>query len=87
MGAGISGKFRNTYGANEHSLPTKYKPNSKLSRTNSKGNVITERYYDSKGRAYKDIDYTNHGNPKTHPNVPHTHRWDWSDPNSPKRGD
>lgn len=33
----------------------------------------------------KDIDYTDHGNPKEHPKVPHEHTWDWSDPNKPKR--
>ena len=25
------------------------------------------------------------GNPKEHPKVPHEHKWDWSDPNKPKR--
>lgn len=35
----------------------------------------------------KDIDYTNHGNPKEHPKVPHTHDWDWNKqkPRSPWR--
>lgn len=42
--------------------------------------------YDNEGRAEKDIDYTNHGNPKNHPKVPHTHKWDWSNPDKPIRG-
>lgn len=33
----------------------------------------------------KDIDYTDHGNPKEHLKVPHEHTWDWSDPNKPKK--
>lgn len=34
------------------------------------GKKIRDRYYDKKGRAKKDIDYTDHGNPKDHPKVP-----------------
>ena len=41
----------------------------------SNGYVLTERYYNEKGEAYIDIDYTCHGNPVTHPVVPHIHRW------------
>ncbi len=33
---------------------------------NEKGDIILERYYDGNGNAYLDIDYSNHGNPKTH---------------------
>lgn len=39
------------------------------------GIIETERYYDKFGRVYLDIDYTDHGNPKTHPVVPHIHTW------------
>ena len=42
------------------------------------GNVVTRRWYDSQGKAYIDVDMTNHGNPKTHPEYPHEHTWDWS---------
>lgn len=49
------------------------------------GKKIRDRYYDKKGRAKKDIDYTDHGNPKDHPKVPHEHFCDWSDPDSPIR--
>lgn len=37
------------------------------------GSLSTERYFDEKGTPYLDIDYSNHGNPKTHPIVPHEH--------------
>ena len=49
------------------------------------GKLIQERYYDSDGRAYLDIDYSNHGNPRTHPNVPHQHHITWRD-GKPRRG-
>ena len=35
------------------------------------GNIITRRGYDSNGNAYRDVDMTNHGNSKTHPEYPH----------------
>lgn len=39
------------------------------------GKVLQRRYYDKNGNAELDIDYTNHGNPKAHPKVPHRHDW------------
>ncbi len=36
-----------------------------------------ERHYGTDGWVDKDIDYTDHGNPKRHPKVPHTHPWEW----------
>ena len=57
-----------------NNLPIKSKPNSKLVRY-CNGKKIQERYYGENGIAKMDIDYTNHGNPKRHPNVPHRHRW------------
>lgn len=65
-------------------LPTKSKPNSKKTLYHN-GKKIRDRYYDKNGCAQKDIDYTDHGNPKEHPQVPHEHKWDWSNPNNPKR--
>ena len=47
-------------------------------------NIITRRWYDSNGNAYRDVDMTNHGNSKTHPEYPHEHTWNWSD-GIPKR--
>ena len=37
------------------------------------GSLCTERYFDENGLPYLDIDYSNHGNPKMHPIVPHEH--------------
>lgn len=37
--------------------------------------IVQERYFDQNGEVYLDIDYTNHGNPKQHPIVPHEHIW------------
>ena len=55
-----------------HSVPPHGMPNSALK--NYQGGILTsERYYDARGDAYLDIDYTNHGNAKTHPIVPHEH--------------
>lgn len=93
MGQGISGYNLKTMGGksysirttDSHSLPRTGTPNSVLQKIDSSGNVSTERYYDKNGYALKDIDYTDHGNPKVH-KVPHEHSWDWSDKKNPKRG-
>ena len=66
-------------------LPIKHIPNSTLTKNDAKGNAIIKRFFDEEGKALKDIDYTNHGNPKRHPKVPHKHRWDWSNPKKPER--
>ena len=42
-------------------------------------NLVTERHYDSNGNAYLDIDYSDHGNSKNHPIVPHEHLIDMND--------
>ncbi len=60
------------------------KPNSSVDILDGNGNLMTRRWYDSEGRAYRDVDMTNHGNPKRHPEYPHEHFWDWSNGN-PKR--
>ncbi|OFD51132.1 hypothetical protein BWGOE4_16230 [Bacillus mycoides] len=41
------------------------------------GKLDKKRYYDHRGRAIKDIDYSNHGNAKKHPVVPHKHYFKW----------
>ncbi len=56
------------------SIPANGKPNSVVKKVIHRY-VVTERYYNEKGEAYLDIDYTCHGNPKAHPKVPHIHRW------------
>ena len=55
-----------------HNVPVTYKPYS-VYRKNSQIGLISERYYNGKGEPYLDIDYTNHGNAKHHPIVPHEH--------------
>ncbi|AFK85431.1 MULTISPECIES: peptidoglycan-binding protein [Thermoanaerobacterium] len=69
----------------DNKIPITNKPNSVVERIDTDGNIIQRRYYDSNGRAVKDIDYTNHGNPNQHPEVPHEHTWDWSNPDKPVR--
>ena len=64
-------------------------PNSVHIKKDNNGTVLTERYYGANGRAYLDIDYSNHGNPKMHPVVPHQHRITFSDgrPQRSKKGE
>ena len=57
---------------NIHSVPVSAEPNS-VHISTYKGKLHSERYFDGKGSPYLDIDYTNHGNPKMHPVVPHEH--------------
>lgn len=55
-----------------HRIPSYGIPNSVTQ--NYKNDILySERYYDENGNAYLDIDYTNHGNTKLHPDVPHEH--------------
>lgn len=54
-------------------IPMKAKSNSVKTKLGNGGKILQERYYDSHGKAYLDIDYTDHGNPKMHPHVPHEH--------------
>ena len=56
----------------EHSMPIEGKEDSVV-RNFRGGKLEQERYFDGSGRPYLDIDYSNHGNPKIHPNVPHEH--------------
>ena len=63
----------------EHSVPETSEPNSVRIKYDKKGNKLSERYYDKDGRAYLDIDYTDHGNSKSHPIVPHQHTIRWDD--------
>ena len=57
----------------KNGLDTRGEPNS----TAWSPNGTTKREYGPDGRAVKDTDYTNHGNPKEHPDVPHEHDWTW----------
>lgn len=53
-------------------MPNRGKRNAVYQKVRN-GKLIMERYMDSDGRPYLDIDYTNHGNSKAHPTVPHEH--------------
>ena len=44
----------------------------------------TIRWYDSEGKAYRDVDMSDHGNFKEHPEVPHEHTWEYNN-GKPKR--
>ena len=37
------------------------------------GNVLRRRWFDSEGNQFRDVDFTNHGNPRTHSEWPHPH--------------
>ena len=58
--------------------------NSSVDILDENGNIKTRRWYDENGYAYRDVDMTNHGNAKEHPEWPHEHTWDWSS-GKPKR--
>lgn len=59
---------------NKNKLPLVSDPNS-VTKNNKNGKPVQERYYDENGDVYLDIDYTDHGNSKKHPIVPHQHNW------------
>ena len=68
-----------------HSIPMQGASNSVTQLYDNNGNLVQERYYGEDGNAYLDIDYSDHGNPKTHPTVPHQHHITWQD-GEPHRG-
>lgn len=69
--------------AESNRLSSKGIPNSSIDILNPDGSVKRRRYYDENGNAKLDIDY-NHTDDGTH-EFPHTHTWDWTDPDKPKR--
>ena len=48
-------------------------PNSSVDIVDSVGNIKTRRWFDSNGMQIRDVDFTNHGNAKLHPEWPHEH--------------
>ena len=48
-------------------------PNSSVDIVDSAGNIKTRRWFDSNGIQMRDVDFTNHGNAKLHPEWPHEH--------------
>lgn len=61
-----------------HFMPLESVPDSVI-RNFKDGKIHNERYYGSDGKPYLDIDYTDHGNPKMHPHVPHQHEITFED--------
>jgi hypothetical protein len=56
-------------------LPMKAEPDSVKDLVRDDGTVKQRRYYGHDGKPQKDLDMTDHGNPKLHPIVPHAHDW------------
>lgn len=48
-------------------------PNSSIDIIDSAGNIKTRRWFGSDGTQIRDVDFTNHGNAKLHPEWPHEH--------------
>jgi hypothetical protein len=74
--------------SSNHSTTTKnpgYKgtPNSSIDIIDDAGNVQTRRWFGPDGKAIKDVDMTNHGNPKYHPEWPHEHFWEYGPDGKP----
>lgn len=51
-------------------------PHSRIDVAGKDGTIKSRRYYNSIGGPQKDIDTTDHGNPKLHPFGTHAHNWD-----------
>lgn len=79
MGFGESGGIENV--SNEQDLPTFRYPGKPNARYNYYQNwkLKSSRWTNSNGDPIKSRHYTNHGNPKLHPQVPHDHDWFWKD--------
>ncbi|WP_208970483.1 T7SS effector LXG polymorphic toxin [Listeria valentina] len=61
------------------------KPNSSIDILNAQGETTTRRFYDRTGKAIRDVDFTNHGNSKMHPEFPHEHKWMYDSDGKPTR--
>lgn len=58
-------------------------PNSSIDILDKDGNVLTRRWFDENGNATRDVDMTNHGNSKQHPEWPHEHFWSYDSNGKP----
>lgn len=58
----------------DRKVPITSKPNDVIDNYKN-GQLEQRRIYDENGHVKFDIDFSNHGNPKLHPNVPHIHEW------------
>ena len=54
-------------------LGLKGEPKSSVDILDDAGNIKTRRWFGENGDQIRDVDMTNHGNPKTHPEWPHEH--------------
>lgn len=52
-----------------------YRGRNRIKTQVENGRTHQKRIYDEKGNPRVDIDYSNHGNAKRHPHVPHKHIW------------
>ena len=77
MGAGYSGGVIDT--EFEGDLPRYKVPGQPNTRYNYYQNGLMKKsvWTNEKGIPIISKHFTNHGNAKTHPNVPHYHRWGW----------
>ncbi|WP_219834728.1 hypothetical protein [Paenibacillus sp. R14(2021)] len=63
----------------------KGEPNSSVDIVDpNTGQIKTRRYYGPDGKATRDVDMTDHGNPKLHPEVPHEHKFEYNSDGSLK---
>lgn len=53
--------------------------NSSVDYLDGNGNIKTRRWFGEDRLATRDVDMTNHGNPKLHPEWPHEHIGEWID--------
>ena len=56
-----------------HKIPIIGLPNWKYDKLGANGNVIERRFFDDKGNAKLDLDFSDHGSSKAHPMGPHAH--------------
>lgn len=78
---GIKVKGRNStykYSKKLRNLPSKVNKGYSSRDLYKDGKLNTRRYYKKDGKAEVDIHYTNHGNAKKHPKVPHRHDWGYN---------
>lgn len=83
-----SGRILDTTPSKNHSTTTKnpgYKgtSNSSIDILDDAGNVSIRRWFGEDGKAVRDVDMTNHGNAKTHPEWPHEHIWEYGEDGKP----
>lgn len=66
--------LENTHKTKEKKIPIHNTPNSVVEKIID-NKIVTRRFFGKNGKVKLDIDFTNHGNPKKHPIVPHAHSW------------